>query len=83
MNVGPRIAEDFVALGVTDIPDLASREPDELYVQLCRRTGSDQDPCVLDTFRAAVDQARGLPPRPWWEYSRERKAGIRPGVPGR
>ncbi len=32
------------------------------------------DPCLLDTFHAAVDVADGRPARPWWEYSRERKA---------
>jgi len=80
MNVGPRIAEDFVALGITGIDDLARRDADDLFRELCERTGERQDPCVLDTFRAAVDQARGLPGRPWWLYSRERKAGERPPV---
>ena len=31
-----------------------------------------QDPCLLDTFTAAVDFATNGPARPWWEYSRER-----------
>lgn len=77
MNVGPRIAADFRRLGVADISDLASRDPGVLYDSLCDLTRSRQDPCVLDTFRSAVDQARGLPARPWWEYSRERKAATR------
>ena len=75
MNVGPRIADDFILLGVTGIDDLATRDADSLYRELCAATHFAQDPCVLDIFRAAVDQARGLPARPWWEYSRARKAG--------
>jgi len=73
MNVGPRIAADFRLLGVVDIGDLASKDAAMLYDSLCDLTRTRQDPCVLDTFRSAVDQARGLPARPWWEYSRERK----------
>jgi hypothetical protein len=34
-------------------------------------------PCLLDTFVAAVSYADGGPARPWWEFSRERKAGER------
>ena len=34
--------------------------------------GQRHDPCLLDTFNAAVDFANGGPARPWWEYSRER-----------
>ena len=45
-----------------------------MYDNLCRSTGQRHDPCLLDTFVAAVDYANGAPPRPWWEYSRERKA---------
>ena len=36
--------------------------------------GRREDPCLLDTFYAAVDYADGGPARPWWEYSRERLA---------
>jgi hypothetical protein len=75
MNVGPRIADDLILLGVAGIDDLATRDADSLYRELCTATHSRQDPCVLDAFRSAVDQARGLPARPWWEYSRSRKAG--------
>ena len=58
---------------------LASAAPDFLYQELERRTGSRQDPCVLDTLRCAVAQARNprLPKeqRNWWYWSRLRKAG--------
>ncbi|MGH9813914.1 MAG: helix-hairpin-helix domain-containing protein, partial [Candidatus Acidiferrales bacterium] len=56
--------------------------PEQLYEELCRRTGQSQDICVLDTFRAAVAQARNprLPARQrsWWYWSRLRKASEEP-----
>ena len=74
MNVGPRIADDLQRLGIRSVEDLRRCQADDLYDRLCELTGMRQDPCVLDTFRSAVDQAKGKPARPWWEYSRERKA---------
>jgi len=37
------------------------------------RTGARQDPCVLDTFIAAIRYMEGAPKRPWWHYTAERK----------
>lgn len=73
-NIGPAMASDLMSLGVTSADDLATRDPDELYAALCTLDGATHDPCVLDTFMAAVDAARGLPARPWWEYTPLRKA---------
>jgi hypothetical protein len=69
---------DFERLGVRTVAQLARRNPEQLYEELCRRTGQSQDICVLDTFRAAVAQARNprLPAEQtqWWYWSRLRKA---------
>ena len=73
-NVGPAIAEDLLSLGVRSVSQLARRDHRRLYDRLCDQTGMRQDPCVLDTFEAAVAFARGGPPLPWWHYSRLRKA---------
>ena len=54
--------------------DLVGRDPDDLFFELCRLEGARLDPCLRDVFAAAVDYAGGRPARPWWEYSRERKA---------
>jgi hypothetical protein len=43
------------------VAQLARRSPKRLYRQLERTTGKKQDPCVLDTFRAAVAQALDVP----------------------
>lgn len=77
ISVGPAIERDFHLLGVKSVADLARRNPEALYRELCRKTGTRQDPCVLDTFRAAVAQARDpkLPAEQcvWWYWSRVRK----------
>jgi Pathogenicity locus len=73
-NVGPAIARKLARLGVGSPGDLRGRDPDELFERLCALDGRRHDPCLLDTFVAAVDYANGGPARPWWEYSRERKA---------
>jgi hypothetical protein len=76
--VGPAIERDLKSLGVDSVAQLARRSPERLYRQLERATGKKQDPCVLDTFRAAVAQALD-PELPlerciWWHYSGLRKA---------
>jgi len=76
-SVGPAILRDFERLGVRSVAQLARRNPERLYEELCRRTGRSQDICCLDAFRAAVAQARNprLPARQkdWWWWSRLRK----------
>lgn len=76
-GVGRSIEADFHRLGIRSVPELAASEGDELYQRLCDITGARQDPCVLDTFRCAVAQARNprLPEeqRNWWWWSRQRK----------
>jgi hypothetical protein len=73
-NVGPAIARKLERLDVATVADLRGRDGEELFERLCALDGRRHDPCLLDTFVAAVDYANGGPPRPWWEYSRERKA---------
>jgi hypothetical protein len=72
-NVGPRIAADFATLGIKKPADLAGKDALNLYMKLCTRTGTRYDPCVLDTFMAAVDFMNGAPAHPWWHYTPERK----------
>lgn len=78
ISVGPAIESDFHLLGIHSVSQLAKRDPRKLYSRLERLTGQRQDPCVLDTFEAAVAQARNprLPADKcqWWYWSRKRKA---------
>lgn len=80
VSVGPAMVRDLRKLGVTSVDDLARRKPESLYRELCRVTRRRQDPCVLDTFRAASAQAKD-PELPmeycvWWFWSRVRKGEV-------
>ncbi|HKF24584.1 MAG TPA: helix-hairpin-helix domain-containing protein [Candidatus Acidoferrum sp.] len=77
ISVGPAVLRDFALLGIHSVAQLARQDPGALYDQLGRVARRHQDICVLDTFAAAVAQARNprLPARQcqWWWWSRERK----------
>ena len=77
ISIGPAMLRDFALLGIRSVAQLARQNPLQMYARLSRRTGQRQDPCVLDTFRAAVAQARNprLPAEQcrWWYWSRKRK----------
>jgi hypothetical protein len=72
-NVGPAVAGDLRRLGITTPAELPGRDPYLLYDDLGRVTGVRHDPCLLDTFIAAVRYMEGAPKKPWWEYTSERK----------
>ena len=72
-NIGPSLAGDLRGLGIAHPCELATRDAFLLYRALCAHTGRRQDPCVLDTFMAAVDFMRGAAPAPWWAYTAQRK----------
>jgi len=78
-GIGKSIESNLRLLGITSVDELSQVSGDFLYNELCRATGVRQDPCVLDTFRCAVAQARNpaLPAdqRNWWWWSRQRKQG--------
>jgi len=77
ISVGPAMLRDFRRLGIRSLEQLARQNPQQMFARLRRATGQRQDPCVLDTFCAAVAQARN-PRLPvdecrWWWWSRKRK----------
>jgi len=72
-NIGPALAGDLRQLGIAQPADLPGRDPYRMYDDLCRVTGRRHDPCVLDTFLAAVRYMEGAPRQPWWAYTAERK----------
>jgi predicted RecB family nuclease len=78
ISVGPAMLRDFEQLGIRSVTQLAKQDPRKMYTRLERLTGQRVDPCVLDTFCAAVAQARNprLPAEQcqWWYYSRKRQA---------
>jgi hypothetical protein len=72
-NVGPSIASNLRRLGIREPKALVGRDPYAMYDELCRITGQKHDPCLLDTFIAAVRFMEGAPKKPWWKYTTERK----------
>jgi hypothetical protein len=77
ISIGPAMLRDFEMLGIPSVAQLAKQNPQRMYEKMGRLTGQRQDPCVLDTFCAAVAQAKN--PRlaaekcQWWWWSRRRK----------
>ena len=69
MNVGPAVARYLALADITQVDQLAGRDPLDLFQTICKRGQQQYDPCLLDTIMSAVDQANGNPPRPWWSYT--------------
>jgi nucleotidyltransferase/DNA polymerase involved in DNA repair len=76
-NIGKAMLADFELLGVVSVDQLAGCDPNELYDRLQVVTGHRHDPCVLDTFMAAVHEARTGARLNWWAFTPARKAAER------
>jgi len=72
-NIGKAMARDFQLIGITSQAEIATSEPDDLYLRLCLATGQRQDPCVWDTFASAVHFCRTGEAKKWWDFTEERK----------
>ena len=72
-NIGLSIAADLRQLGIRSAADLPGRDPYAMYDDLCRISGQRHEPCLLDTFIAAVRYMEGAPNKSWWKYTAERK----------
>ena len=77
VSVGPATVRSLRSLGVRRAAHLARAKPEALYEKLSRLEGRRVDPCCLDVFTAAVEQARNpnLPAEKcvWWYWSQRRK----------
>lgn len=73
-NIGAAMQSDLHMLGVATVGQLATRDVDELYLDLAAMTGTRHDPCVHDTFAAAIHQARTGEALAWWDFTPARKA---------
>jgi len=80
-NIGKQIAVDLRTLGFAQPADLRQQDPYAMYDRICAITGIRQDPCLLDTFIAAVRFADGGPAVPWWAYTAERKRELAARAP--
>ena len=76
-NVGPAIAADLRLIRIRISSDLNGKNAYTFYNALCDKTRQRRDPCVLDTFLAAVDFASGAAMRLWWAHTKQRKAHLK------
>lgn len=72
-NVGPATAGYLNRVGVSCPMQLVGRDAFALFEELCRVTGVQYDPCLLDQFISAVRFMDGETAKPWWGYTAERK----------
>jgi len=79
VSVGPKTLEDFQLLGINTVEQLKNQSAQQLYQELCIKTGIKHDICCLDVFQAAIAQAKNpnLPveQKQWWYWSTQRKLG--------
>ena len=71
-GVGPAVAGDLISLGIHSVRALKGRNPESLYMRLCRQQGQPIDRCMLYVFRCAVyfaSHKRHDPERlKWWNW---------------
>ncbi len=71
-GIGPSLAKDLSDLGFHRVGDLAGRDPEAMYRNLCDLRGTHIDRCVLYVFRCAVYYAGNRNHDPellkWWNW---------------
>lgn len=72
-NVGPAVAADLRLLGIDSANQLIGKDPIDLYDKLCEITSLRHDPCMIDVFMSICSFMNGAPPKPWWDFTDERK----------
>ena len=72
-NIGKAVTGDLHAIGITRPAQLKGKDGIALYKKLNKVTQKTHDPCMADTFMAAVDFMNGGKPKPWWDFTAKRK----------
>jgi len=72
-NIGMAMRQDFELLNIRTIAQLAKQDADKLYARIQALTGTRHDPCVWDTYAAAIHQAKTGEALPWWHFTKIRK----------
>ena len=72
-NIGKAMEKDLLAIGINEPSQLVGKSAYDMYKELCNKTGSKHDPCVLDVFLSITHFIKGDTPKPWWKYTEERK----------
>ena len=83
VSVGPATIKDLAEIGISSVHDLREQRAEDLFERLCAVTKVRHDPCVIDVFRAAIEQAKdphlALQKCQWWYWSRVRKGRLSSG----
>ncbi len=72
-NIGEAISRDLRLVGIQHPQELIGKDAYQLHDELCRVTGKNHDPCVIDVFLSVVDFMEGGEPKPWWSFTANRK----------
>ncbi len=71
-SIGPKVGMMLAEIGISEISDLAGRNPESLYESICSHRGVTLDRCVLYHFRCAVYFASNRVHEPrllkWWNW---------------
>ncbi len=71
-NIGKRMKESLLNIGITCVEDLKGKNPEDLYHQDCKVKGFQEDRCALYVFRMAVYYAENENPEEeklkWWYW---------------
>lgn len=79
-NIGKAMRRDFELLSIRSVAQLAKQDADKLYARIQTLTGTRHDPCVWDTYAAAIHQAKTGEALPWWHFTKIRKERQRPDM---
>jgi hypothetical protein len=71
-NIGKAMLRDFELLGISSVKQLAKCDADRLYERIQSITHTRHDPCVWDTYAAAIHQAKTGEALPWWDFTKVR-----------
>ena len=72
-NIGKAIAKDLQTIGIEHPQQLIGKNPFNLHETLCKTTGKNHDPCVLDVFMSAVDFMKAVNPNFGGSLPKKRK----------
>lgn len=71
-GIGKSIEKDLNILGIYRVKELKNKNPEKLYKELCNKSGTKQDPCILYVFRCAVYFSKTKNKDPellkWWNW---------------
>lgn len=75
-GVGPKISKEFANIGIRNVSDLKSKDPEKLYLKICAKQGVQVDPCVRYVCRSSVyfaeHKKHNSEKLKWWNWKDEK-----------